>query len=169
MIAKNLNRDEMSAIITTKRFRSSRFRKRYVYSNCHDAVEIKNTLQTVQKSIVHHYVRGLEIWCTNSMNWNNCIKQTQSFWKTTGWKITDKAHTFHNQTMKIEFGIRGWCWPECINFHLYSIRWRPLSITDSSLDFVDEPNDSGGRTRYGDDWSQRRHSRSSPQTSYQTA
>jgi hypothetical protein len=54
-----------------------------------------------------------------------------------------RSDRIHKQTKKIEFDIRGWCRSECIEFHLCSIGWRPLSIADSSLDFVDEPNDNG--------------------------
>jgi hypothetical protein len=67
------------------------------------------------------------------------------------WRIIDKACTFHDQTEKIEFNILGWPWSDCVEFHLCSIGWRPLSLMDSFLDFVDEPNDSVGVDQRGDD------------------
>jgi hypothetical protein len=60
------------------------------------------------------------------------------------WRITDKAYMFHNQTKRIEPDIQGWCWSECVEFYLCAIGWRPLNSTYLSLDFVDEPNHSGG-------------------------
>jgi hypothetical protein len=119
--------------------------------------------------VMHHYVRGLELLCMNSMNWNSCKNRLKVLEISRAWRITDKAHMFHNQTKKIESGIRGRRWSEYIEFYVCSIGCRPLSSTDSSLDFVDEPNDSGGMTRCGDDWGQGTHSPSSPQTQHQIA
>jgi hypothetical protein len=61
-------------------------------------------------------------------------------------RITEKVRTFHNQTNKIEFDIRDWYRSESIEFRLFSMGWRLLN----TLDFVNEPNDSGGRIRSGD-------------------
>jgi hypothetical protein len=65
------------------------------------------------------------------------------------WRITNKAHAFPSTTKKTEFDIQAWNWSECIEFHLCSMGRRPFSITDSLLDFVDEPNDGGGKDPVG--------------------
>jgi hypothetical protein len=64
----------------------------------------------------------------------------------------------------------GLCWSERVEFHMYSIGWRPLNITDLSLNFVDDPNNSGReRSQCGHDWGQGIHSPSSLQTQNKTA
>jgi hypothetical protein len=58
--------------------------------------------------------------------------------------MIDRADMFHNHTKKIEFDVRGWSRSVCIEFYLCYLGLRPLSITNSSLYFVDRLSNSGG-------------------------
>jgi hypothetical protein len=106
-----------------------------------------------------------DLWCTSMYeDWKSYVRIPRT--KTTvkhrlkvleippAWRIIYKTQMFHSQTKKTGCDIRGWRCSECIEFHLCSIGWRPLIITDSALEFFDALNDRGRGTRCSNDWDQ---------------